>query len=326
MIIRNADEDAYNFRINANARKSIGRKHSLMAGINGGQWSNNLQYSGTNHYTDKFRLGFAAGLVGYNYNSSKISLGADMGVCWEGSDINSKTQNDVYPWTHVNVQYSLNSRHLFSSYFQYASNSPTISQKASDILQDNEYLYITGNPFVRNSRHITFNLAYTWLPANIFGMSAFGEYFGNYDRLVTVYSPYKDGEAVIRDYKNDGDYNQIHLGLAANLKLFDGKLQLYACPEQYFYRSSGIYDTKYSPFIFTAQAVMYVGHLYVKGYYATPERQLWSDSNTIYRSRNFHSIEGGWSNDNWNVRFTAANIFNKGWVGASLMMSSDYYS
>lgn len=61
-------------------------------------------------------------------------------------------------------------------------------------------------------------------------------------------------------------------------------------------------------------------------HYATPERQLWSDSNTIYRSRNFHSIEGGWSNDNWNVRFTAANIFNKGWVGASLMMSSDYYS
>ncbi len=326
MIIRNADEDAYNFRINANARKSIGRKHSLMAGINGGQWSNNLQYSGTNHYTDKFRLGFAAGLVGYNYKSSKISLGADMGVCWEGSDINGKTQNDVYPWTHVNVQYSLNSRHLFSAYFQYASNSPTISQKASDILQDNEYLYITGNPFVRNSRHITFNLAYTWLPANIFGMSAFGEYFGNYDRLVTVYSPYKDGEAVIRDYKNDGDYNRIHLGLAANLKLFDGKLQLYACPEQYFYRSSGIYDTKYNPFVFTAQAVLYFGHCYVKGYYATPERQLWSDSNTIYRSRNFHSMEGGWSNDNWNVRFTAANIFNKGWVGASLRMSSDYYS
>lgn len=249
-----------------------------------------------------------------------------MGVCWEGCDINGKTQNDVYPWTHINVQYSLTNKHLFSTYFQYASNSPTISQKASDILQDNEYLYITGNPFVKNSRHITFNLAYTWFPANIFGMSVFGAYFGNYNRLITVYSQYKDGEGVIRDYQNNGDYNRVHLGLAANLKLFDGKLQLYACPEQYFYRSSGIYDTKYSPFIFTAQAVLYISHFYLKGYYTTPERQLWDDSNTIYRSRNFHSIEGGWSNYNWNVRFTAANLFNKGWVGGRLHMSSDFYS
>ncbi|MDE6533940.1 MAG: hypothetical protein K2M27_10485 [Muribaculaceae bacterium] len=325
-IVRNADEDAYNFRINANARKSIGHSHSMMAGVNGGQWSNYLQYSGTNHYTDKFRLGFAAGLVGYNYNSSKISLGADIGVCWEGSDINGKTKNDVYPWTHVNVQYSLNSKHLFSAYFQYASNSPTISQKASDILQDNEYLYITGNPFVKNSRHITFNSAYTWLPANIFGMSVFGEYFGNYNRLITVYSQYKDGEGVLRDYQNNGDYNRIHIGLAANLKLFDGKLQLYACPEQCFYQSSGIYDTKYNPFVFTVQAVLYFGHFYVKGYYTTPERQLWSDSNTIYRSRNFHSIDGGWSDNNWNVRLTAANLFNRGWIGGTLHMSSDFYS
>lgn len=325
-IVRNADEDAFNFRINANAIKSIGRKHSLIAGVNGGQWSNNLKYKGTNQYSDKFRLSFAAGIVGYNYNSSKISLRSDLGVCWEGSDINGKTQNDVYPWTHINVQYSPTGKHLFSSYFQYATRSPNISQKASDILQDNEYLYITGNPFAKNSRHVTFNLVYTWLPSNNFSMSAYGEYFGIYNRLTTVYSPFKDGEGVIRDYQNNGDYNQVQLGLGASLKLFDGKLQLYACPEQYFYRSSGIYDTKYNPFIFTALAVLYLGHFYVKGYYSTPERELWSDSNTIYRSKNFHSVEGGWSNNNWNIRFTAANIFNKGWEGATLRMSSHYYS
>lgn len=324
-VIRNADEDACYLRINANARKSIGRSHSIFAGINGGRWSNNLNYSGTNQYSDRFSLGFAAGLIGYNYHSSKISLNADLGVCWEGSDINKQTLNDVYPWTHINVQYSLSEKHLFSTYFQYASNSPTISQKASDILQDNEYLYITGNPFLKNSRHITFNLAYTWLPSNSFAMSAFGEYYGNYNRLITVYLPYNNGEAVIRDYQNNGDYNRIHFGLAANLKLFNGKLQIYACPEQYHFKSTGIYDTDYSPFIFTAQAVLYLGQFYVKGYYSTPERELWDDSNTIYRSRNFHSIEGGWSNNNWNIRLTAAQIFNKGWSGATLTMSSDYY-
>ncbi|MDE6153330.1 MAG: carboxypeptidase-like regulatory domain-containing protein, partial [Muribaculaceae bacterium] len=325
-IVRNANEDAYNFRINAYARKTIGRNHSLMAGANAGQWSNNLKYSGTNQYTDKFRLSFAAGLIGYNYSSPQISISTDMGICWEGSDINGKTLNDVYPWTHINVQYSLTNNHLFYTYFQYASNSPTISQKASDILQDNEYLYITGNPYVNNSRHITFNLAYTWLASNDFGMSAFGEYYGNYNRLITVYAPFNNGEAVIRDYRNNGNYNRTHIGLAASLKLFDGKLQLYASPEQYIYQSTGIYRINYNPFIISAQAVLYLGRFYIKGYYSSPERQLWDDTNTIYRSRNFHSIESGWSNSNWNIRLTAANIFNKGWVGGTLNMSSDYYS
>lgn len=325
-IIRNADEDAYNFRINVNTRKNIGRTHSLMIGVNGGQWGNSLHYNGTNQYSDKFRLSFAAGIIGYNFHSSKVSLSTDFGVYWEGSDINGKTLNDVYPCTHINLQYSLTKKHLFSSYFQYATNSPTISQKASDILHDNEYMYITGNPFVKNSRHITFNLAYAWFPSNSFSMSAFGEYYGNYNRLITVYSPYDEGRAVIRDYRNNGNFNRTHLGFAAKLKLFDGKLQLYASPEQYFYKSTGIYSNAYNPFILSAQAVLYLGHFYVRGYYTTPERQLWDDSNTIYRSRNFHSIGAGWSNKNWNIRLTAANMFNKGWVGGTLKMNSDYYS
>ncbi|MBD5170803.1 MAG: hypothetical protein HDT07_02190 [Bacteroidales bacterium] len=325
-IVRNAEEDAFIFRTDANARKTFGQKHSLTAGINGGQIKNNLQYSGTNNYKDKFRLSFVAGQIGYNYHTAKISLITDFGACWEGSNINGKIQTDLYPYTHIYFQFTPTNKHRFSSYFQYANNSPTISQKASDILQDNEYLFITGNPFIKNSRHVTFNLSYTWLPMNSFSMSAFGEYFGNYNRVITKYSPYQNGEAVIRDYVNNGDYNRGQIGLAANLKLFDGKLQIYASPRQYFYRSTGIYNTVYNPFTISAQAVLYLGQFYVQGYYSTPERRLWDESNTIYRSRNYHSIAGGWSNSNWNVRITAANMFNKGWVTGTLTMNSDYYS
>lgn len=67
--------------------------------------------------------------------------------------------------------YSL--KNAFSAYFQYASSNPGINQKASDILQENEYMYITGNPLLKNSRHVTLNISYTWMPTNAFGMSAF---------------------------------------------------------------------------------------------------------------------------------------------------------
>ena len=325
-IVRNADEDAFNFKISGNARKTLGRTHSLMVGANGGSWSNKLQYGGSIQYKDKFQLNFAAGMVGYNYTSSKISVSMDAGVCWEGSDINGKTQNDVYPWAHLYTRYSLSEQHLFSALFQYATNSPTISLKASDILQDNEYLYITGNPFLENSRHTTVNLAYTWLPSNDLGVSAFGEYYIDRNRCITIYSPYADGEAVIRNYQNNGNYNRMHAGLAANLKLFNGKLQLYASPNQFFYRSTGIYDLSFNSFALTSRAILYLGRCYLNLYYSTPERRLWSDSNLIFRGRDFHSIECGYSDSNWNLRLTLANIFHKGWVAGTMQTSSEYYS
>ncbi len=323
---RNANEDAYNYSIEVNARKALKGGHILSAGINGGQWHNNLTYTGTSNYRDKFRLSFAYGNVAYSLYSSKIYLNANLGVIWEKSDINRITNDDVYPFTHIYFKYALSKKHALATYFQYASNSPTISKKASDILKENEYLYITGNPYLKNSRHVTVNLQYSWIASNRFNMSAYGKYHGIYNRNVAVYLPYMDGEAVIRDYRNSGNYNLTQIGINATLKLFGGKLQLSASPEQYFYKTTGIYNKSYNPFILSAQAMVYMGRFFAGVIYSTPERQLIDDSNTIYRSRNFHSFHGGWSNNNWYIKLTAADIFNKGWVGGNLTMLSDYFS
>lgn len=105
-----------------------------------------------------------------------------------------------------------------------------ISEKSADLLRENELMYITGNPLLENCRHTTVNLAYTWMPSNAFGMSAYGRFFGMYDRQLLTYSPYDNGKALLRSYINDGDYLNGEIGLAANWKLLNGKLQLYANP------------------------------------------------------------------------------------------------
>lgn len=325
-IVRNARENAYNYRVNAYIRKQAGQKHSFMAGINGGDIINHLRYTGTQDYSDKFSLAFAAGIIGYNYRSRNLSLSMDAGVCWEGSDINREKQNDVYPWTHINLQYTLSPRHLFSTYFQFASNSPTISQKASDILRDNEYMLITGNPQLENSRHVTLNLAYTWLQSNKFSMSAYGEYYGLFDRLISEYSPFDNGQAILRGYTNNGSYNRSKIGLGARLQLLDGKLELYASPEQYFYKSTGIYNRSYNPFSVFAQATFYAGNFYFQAYYMSSEKSMWYDSGSIHRVRNHHSLMAGWADSNWNVRLSANDVCNRGWVGATTALESEYYS
>ena len=47
-IVRNARENAYNYRVDAYLQKRIGQKHTAMLGVNSGDNVNRLRYSGTN--------------------------------------------------------------------------------------------------------------------------------------------------------------------------------------------------------------------------------------------------------------------------------------
>ena len=325
-IIRNARENAYNYRVDAYLLKRIGQKHTAKFGINGGDNINRLRYSGTSSYYDRFHIAFAAGMLCYNFQTQKISLYADAGVCWEGSDINGEKDNDTYPFTHINLRFSPNSKNAFSAYFQYASSNPGINQKASDILQENEYMYITGNPLLKNSRHVTLNISYTWMPTNAFGMSAFSNFWECFDRHFIVYEPYNGGQDLIRNYRNSGNYIREEVGLAANWKLLSGNLQLYASPKQTFYKSTGIYCKSYNRFNVTAQATYYLNSFYFQAYYQSPDKRMFISSPQIQKNRNFHSLTVGWANSDWNIRIMAANFFNKGWSSADVITESPLYT
>lgn len=325
-IYRHAKENAYNYRLNLYIRKSFGQKHSVMLGGNYGDNINRLEYTGDNGYRDKFHNAFGAGMVGYNFQTQKISVNLDAGFAWENSDINGQTNSDIYPFTHINVRYVPNQKNSFSAYFQYATNSPGISEKSSDLLRENELMYITGNPLLENCRHTTVNLAYTWMPSNAFGMSAYGRFFGMYDRQLLTYSPYDNGKALLRSYINDGDYLNGEIGLAANWKLLNGKLQLYANPSQSFYKSTGIFNENCNSFRVTAQASYYLDSFYFQAYYESPQKSMFTASPQINKGRNFHSVTVGWANANWNLRVMVANFFNKGWHGSSNTTVSPYYS
>ena len=326
VIYRHAKENAYNYRLNLYIRKNFGQKHSVMLGGNYGDNINRLEYTGDNGYKDKFHNAFGAGMVGYNFQTQKISVNLDAGLAWENSDINGKKNSDTYPFTHINVRYVPDQKNSFSAYFQYATNSPGISEKSSDLLRENELMYITGNPLLENCRHTTINLAYTWMPSNAFGMSAYGRFFGMYDRQLLTYSPYDNGNALLRSYINDGDYLNGEIGLAANWKLLNGKLQLYANPSQSFYKSTGIFKENCNSFRVTAQASYYLDSFYFQAYYESPQKSMFTASPRINKGRNFHSLTVGWANANWNLRVMAANFFNKGWDGATNTTVSPYYS
>ncbi|MDE6264843.1 MAG: outer membrane beta-barrel family protein [Paramuribaculum sp.] len=325
-IVRNARENAYNYRVDAYLQKRIGQKHTAILGINSGDNINRLRYNGTDSYYDRFHNAFAAGLLGYQLTCNNVSLYTDFGVYWNQSDINGLVYNHSYPFVHVNLQYSLNHKNSFTAFLQYANSTPGLNQKSPDILQDNEYMFVTGNPLLENCPHITLNLSYTWMPSNAFGLSAFNNFFEMVDRQIIAYKPHNDGNALLRSYINDGNYIQNEMGLAANYKFFNGKLQFYVSPKQKFFKSTGIYNKSWNPFTVTVQATYYLNNFYFQAYYQSPEKQMFSSSPQIYKSRNYHSLTVGWADSRWNIRLMGVNFFNNGWRSADIITEAPLYT
>ena len=325
-IIRDARENAYYYRVNAHINKRFAQKHTLMLGIYTGNRINRLQYTGNASYSDHFSNPFVSGELGYQAQIQKFSLYADAGVLWERTSINTIRNDDVYPYVHFNIRYTPNNKNTFSAYFQFANNTPGIDQKASDLLRDNEVMYITGNPSLDNSRHITFNINYTWLPSSVFNMSAYGRYFELFDRFITAYEPFDNGRALLRTYINDGNYVQSEIGIAATLNLFNKSLQLYVSPNQKFYRSTGVFDKSFYPFQITAHATYYLKQWYFQAYYQSHQKMMFTSSPTTYRSRDFYALSAGWSNSDWNISLTAYNIFNSNWSTSDRYIQSPLYT
>ena len=325
-ILRYARENAYNYRVDAYAHKKLGQKHLLMLGVNGGDNINRLNYTGSNDYFDRFHNSFVAGLAAYQFQTQKINLYSDMGVCWEQSEINGIKNTEAYPFTHINFRYSPNSKNAMSIYFQYASSASTIDMKASDILQENEFMYITGNPLLKNSGHITLNLSYSWIHSNKFSLNAYTNFLEMLNRQLTIYEPFESGHALIRNYINNGNYIRGQFGVTANWKTLNDNLQFYGGAEMRLFRSTGVYDKTYTPFKFFAQATYYLKSFFFQASYQTAERNMFQNAPKIYKARPNYGISAGWGNSDWNVQVAAFNIFNRKWESADLWISSPLYT
>ena len=201
-----------------------------------------------------------------------------------------------------------------------------MTMKTSNVVQENEVYYISGNPNLDASKLTTANLNYSWMPSNKFGMSIYGSCESYYKRMIAVFDPYLGGSAIKRTYVNNGEWLTAEVGLPVNWKPFDGKLQLYANPRLAMYKSTGIYKNSFSHFLVTLQATYYLNNLYFQALYESRKKSMDSESPTIQTGRNFHSLTVGWSNSAWNVRVGVRNIFNKGWKSGEISTVSHNFA
>ncbi len=319
-------ENAYNWAVQATARLAVGKTHQFMLNANFNQFINNLTYTGTNASIDSYLNSFLNARLQYRLQTKKLSVSASLGILFNHNSMNGITTDDLSPTADLSANFMLNDRNQISATYTYNVWSPGISLKANDVVQSNEFMYLTGNPLLKNSILNRANVAYNRYCSRAVSLAAFAGFSQYHNRVSTVYRPYADGSALIRDFINDGDYLNGYIGLQINCKLLDNSLQLYANVTENAYRITGLSPDTYSAIRVQMQAAYYWKAFNAMAVYASPHRTLTENSNIIIRGRGFHRISVGWGNGSWAVSLMADNIFHKGWLSETWHRSSPLYS
>lgn len=307
-----ARENVYETYLRATASHKFDDTHSGFVTLYAGDMRNRVHYTGNNDDRDRFDFDFGTLWLGYNYRHKGISIAADAGLAVENTRYNAESSADVYPFAHLNASYGYNDHSRYSVYLQYASNTPDISEKTSTVRQANEFMYRTGNPALHQSRHFTCNLAYNYWHSNRFKMAAFAGVYDEHKLVVRTYSPYRDSQALLSGFANNGQYTRMFAGVNATVRFFDNSLQIYGNVALNSYRNRGYYHCTYNPVRIQLQADYYWRNFYFQAYWNNPDNKLTQTSNVLIKGRYNHGIEAGWGNGTFNASVTASNIFNRG--------------
>lgn len=325
-ITNRSKEDVWQFRGSATLFKKIADKQNAFVRAWFGSTTNNVSYSGTSPYDNKFSDMYAGAALGYNFSNDQWNVQADAALQWEKNQINDQSVAEIYPLLNVSAGFSPSQKHSFRTYFHFGANYPGASEKTPNVLQQNELMYYTGNPNIGLSRQVTFNLSYNWIPTSTFSASAFMQYFGEYNLYVPAYQLYQGGKALLRTFETDGTYNRTQIGMSFNYRLLDGNLQLAASPSVSLYRMTGLFDISKSPFYCNASATYYLGNFYFQVAYQTRSLTVQGNRGVVYKDRDFYQVLAGWSRSNWNIRISGMNLFRNDWLCSTNLLSTPLYS
>jgi hypothetical protein len=326
-INRYAKENAIDYRVNVSLNKQFSRSNSMLFRFKKHARMNWIRYSGNYAYYDKFSQDFYTWMAGYNFNNGKWGVNADGGLVWEHTNISGLKNDDVYPFAHLNLIYTFNPKNRLGVFLQYATFSAGVSEMTTTVLRENELMYITGNPNLKNSRSVDADFSYSFFPSNKFALNAFSQFNVRFTPQVIDYRLYDGGKALLRSWNNGVDY-YINgcVGVSSRFTLLDGNLQLSISPVWYFNRFKGIYNVTHNPFRAEVNATYYWGNLYCQAYYSSPGVGFFTTTGAKYKGHDYYNVAFGWANNNWNIRVVANNFFNKRFSTTTREYSTPLYS
>lgn len=325
--IRNgAREDAFQANLMLMMRKAMGEKHYLFFRPFFNVSRYRVGYTGSADETDRIHEDYLGANIQYGYYADRVNLDVRIGARAEWNSTNSDLTHTAYPFADANFTWTPNARNFVAFSFVYSKNPMDANHKSPAVVRADELMYYTGNHLLDPAHNIMVNASYTWTPRPELQFTPYLSHYSTYSREVPVYTPYADGSAVLRRYENDGDFFNTQIGIGINAYLFGRRLQVQLYPSVAFYKSTGYYSLRTTPFNFAGALTYYVGKFYFFGQWQTRGKAQWTNSGTIYESPSELQLSAGWSNSNLNLRLSVVNPWRTSWVAYRKYFRTPVYS
>lgn len=325
-IVTNSSEDAWKTSVSIRGRKQLNQFHSVSMQYFTNYSDYDIDYTGSALYNTRMKNTNLGGSISYSgYFPINLRLNGFVGLGWNRSNTDGKSNCRLYPSFKVNVSYAPTPQHQINLTMDLQNNGSSASYKTADILQSNDFLYITGNPYLKDYSVYGGQVTYTWFPSNTLNLGAVAELRVSNDKVSSFYSHYLNGQAILQSYHNNGDTYFATLGINAVYKPVSSLLFQLAAgyqPE----KVTGRIHRSIHPIHGRLTASYYVGNFFVSLTGGLGGRSLASDSGMLYHIKPFYVLRGGWSDGNWNVQIRANNIFNNSWKANRTELVTPLYS
>lgn len=315
-VIDNHKEGAYTGSLSANLYKTFNSRHSIITGVSGSISGNTIDYSGTSPSNNDYSSSYFHGFAIYNLNHNNKFSGSLMlsGTAFH-TKMNGRRESTYYPTVYLSASYSPSRKGSLSFNANVYSTPAAGSDLSQNVIQVNEILFRTGNPDLKSFRTFKSEINYTYFANNSFNLQTYASYWGQYNRPVISYAPFKDGSCVITSKMNSGDFNRFSAGVNLTARLFSNSLILQASPEVSHQSSSGYFDMSLTRFNWSLDAQYYFGSFNLSAYYYPRGHLIEVYNGEHNRNAEAYGIKAGWANDSWNISLQARNFFRTGYIG-----------
>lgn len=318
-------ENGWGTTWSASAKKRLNADMSVNLDVNASYSSSDSDYFGSSPFTSSYSYSQVYGIARFTYRHDNMDMFARVGGAWERTSMNGHNVYFGYPFIHLNWAYTPSRQHRFSALLGLTASNSGADSKSENVIQQNEFLYITGNPYLKSWTEIDGNFSYTWNPSEQLSLTGLIVYVCNFKPSVSVFDPYLDGTAVIRNILNSGWEQYIRGALNVTYKPIP-QLQIQGSCKYVNRRLTGVTPRTFNGFSWSLIAYYYLKDFNFSIAYIDQGSDMDITQGITIKQKPFYYISCGWNKGAWNLQCVLADFLRDNWRLNNSILSTPYYS